>query len=200
MAYPLAREIVRRRTATLADGEVLHTWNDLLGTFPGVFGVKTGHTDAAGWNEVAGVARNGVVLYATLLGSPDRATRNADLTALLRWALARFRRMPVIRADRVYAKVELGYGRGKLGLVAATPVRRAIRVDRPLLERVVARMSAPLPVLRGERLGTLVVSQHGKVIARSYLVAERSVSRPGALGRVGFYAGRTLHHMWGWVS
>ena len=200
MAHRLARQIVRRRTATLASGEVLHTWNDLLGTFPGVFGVKTGHTSGAGWNEVAGVARNGVVVYATLLGSPDRATRNADLAALLRWALSRYKRVAVIQADRVYARVDLGYGKGKLGLVAQTPVSKGIRVDRPLVQRVVARRATPLPVLRGQPFGRIVVSQDGRRLAAAPLVAARTVDRPGALGRVGFYAGRTVSHVWGWVS
>ncbi len=200
MAHRLARQIVRQRTATLADGEVLHTWNDLLGRFPGVFGVKTGHTSAAGWNEVAGVARNGVVLYATLLGSPDRSTRNADLAALLRWSLAKYKRAAVIQSDRIYAKVELGYGKGKLPLVAQTPVWKGIRVDRPLVQRVVARVSTPLPVLRGQPLGRVVVWQDKRQIASATLVAARTVKRPGALGRVGFYAGRTVSHMWGWVS
>ena len=59
MRKPIVRSIVRRQTATIAGGRVLHTWNDLLGTFPGVFGVKTGHTTAAGWNEVASVDRSG---------------------------------------------------------------------------------------------------------------------------------------------
>jgi serine-type D-Ala-D-Ala carboxypeptidase (penicillin-binding protein 5/6) len=199
MAHRLARDIVRRRTATLANGEVLHTWNDLLGTFPGVFGVKTGHTSAAGWNEVAGVARNGVVLYATLLGSPDRGTRNADLAALLRWGLSRYKRAAVIQSDRVYAKVDLGYGKGKVGLVAPAPVWKGIRVDRPLVQRVVARTSTPLPVLRGQPLGRIVVWQDKRPIASTALVAERTVKRPGALGRVGFYAGRTVSHVWGWV-
>ena len=199
MAHRLARQIVRQRTATLADGEVLHTWNDLLGTFPGVFGVKTGHTSAAGWNEVAGVARNGVVLYATLLGSPDRSTRNVDLAALLRWGLSRYRRVAVIQSDRVYAKVDLGYGKGKLGLVARAPVWKGIRVDRPLVQRVVAQASTPLPVLRGQPLGRVVVRQDARAIASSPLVAIRTVRRPGALGRVGFYAGRTVSHIWGWV-
>ena len=200
MRYKLVREIVRRQTATIASGRVLHTWNDLLGSFRGVFGVKTGHTMAAGWNEVAAVRRPGLVVYATLLGAPDRATRNTDLAGLLRWGLARYKRVPVIRGDVVYARVTLGYGRGSVGLVAASPVRKAVRIDRPLVERVVAKTAAPLPVLRGERLGRLQIWQGGHVIARSELMAERSVSRPGALGRVGFYAGRTVKHMWGWLS
>jgi len=39
MRVALVRETVERRSATLSDGEELATWNDLLGVFPGVFGV-----------------------------------------------------------------------------------------------------------------------------------------------------------------
>src|ERR687886_2914381 len=38
------RGIVRERSDTIAGGRVLHTWNDLLGSFPDLIGVKTGHT------------------------------------------------------------------------------------------------------------------------------------------------------------
>ena len=200
MAHRLARQIVREQTATIASGRVLHTWNDLLSTFPGVVGVKTGHTSAAGWNEVAAVQRPGLVLYATLLGSPDRATRNADLASLLRWGISRYKRVQVIRDGRPYARVAVGYGKAGVGLVAAGPVWRAVRIDRPLVERVVAKTAAPLPVRRGQPLGRLQVWQGKRLVAGSDLVAERSVSRPGAFGRVGFYAGRTVDHMWGWVS
>jgi D-alanyl-D-alanine carboxypeptidase (penicillin-binding protein 5/6) len=200
MRRPVIRSIVRRQRAAISGGRILHTWNDLLATFPGVIGVKTGHTTAAGWNEAAAVNRGGVSIYGTILGSPDRSARNADLAALLRWALARYRRIPVIRGDRVYAKVELGYGRGKVGLVAQARLIRPVRIDRPLVQRIVAKSVAPLPVLRGEPLGEIRVYQGPRLIGRRALVAERSVSRPGALGRVRFYAGRTAHHMWSWIS
>jgi serine-type D-Ala-D-Ala carboxypeptidase (penicillin-binding protein 5/6) len=199
MRRPLVRSIVRRQTATIAGGRVLHTWNDLLASFPGVFGVKTGHTSGAGWNEVASLDSRGVVVYGTILGSPDRATRNADLTALLRWALSRYRRIQVLRPDHVYAKVQVGYGRSPVGLVPAQGLTRAVRIDRPLVQRVVARAAAPLPVLKGEQLGEIQVYQGPRLVVRRALVAERTVKRPGALGRAGFYAGRTLDHMWGWI-
>jgi hypothetical protein len=64
---------------------------------------------------------------------------------------------------------------------------------------VVAKAAAPLPVLRGEPLGEIRVYQAGRLLARQQLVAERTISRPGALGRVGFYATRTVSHMWGWI-
>ena len=40
----------------------------------------------------------------------------------------------------------------------------------------------------------------GKLVATEPLVAARSVSRPGLGRRVSWYAGRTVKHMWGWLS
>ncbi len=88
MKRPVVRALVRARSATIAGGRTLHTWNDLLGVFRGLVGVKTGHTGGAGWCQVAEVKRDGLDVYATILGSPTRGGRNADLAALLRWAFA----------------------------------------------------------------------------------------------------------------
>ena len=196
MRRPIVRSIVRTQRATIAGGRVLHTWNDLLATFPGVFGVKTGHTSAAGWNEVASVDRGGAVVYGTILGSPDRSTRNTDLSALLRWALSRYRRIPVLTPGQVYAEVKVGYGRSPVGLVPAQGLVRSIRIDQPLVQRAVAEAAASLPVSRGERLGEIRVYQGRRLLARKALVAGRTVKRPGAVGRAGFYTGRTVHHIW----
>ncbi len=72
-----------------------------------------------------------------------------------------------------------------------------IHVERPLVERVVLPVEAALPVRKGQRLGEVQVLDRGAVIARSPLVAASDVDLPGPLGRVGFYAGRTLHHLGG---
>ena len=200
MRRPIVRAIVRQQRATIAGGRVLHTWNDLLATFPGVFGVKTGHTSAAGWNEVASLDRRGVIVYGTILGSPDRATRNTDLTALLRWALSRYRRIAVIHDDHVYAEVEVGFGRSPVGLVARRGVIGPVRIDRPMVERVVAQKVVSLPVQKGKRLGEIRVYQAGRLLARQALVADRTVERPDAVARAGFYARRTFDHAWGWIQ
>src|SRR5207302_11314443 len=154
MHVPLVRSIVRERTDTIAGGRVLHTWNDLLGTFPGLIGVKTGHTAAAGWCEVGAARGPGLTIYVTVLGSPTRSQRNRDLAALLSWGLGRYRVLPVVQARRVYATARVGYGRAPLAIVAAGPLARAVRIDRPLVERVVAPAAVELPVFRGERLGS----------------------------------------------
>ncbi len=200
MRLRAVRSIVRQRTASIEGGRTLHTWNDLLGVFPGLIGVKTGHTGAAGWCEVAAVRRNGMTLYATILGSPTRSRRNADLAALLRWGLARYRPAWLVRPDRVYLRAAVGYGRAAVPIVPQRGILRPVRVDRLLVERVVAPSALSLPVRRGARVGEVRVLSGKRVVARVPLVAGRSESRPGLAGRVGFYVGRTFSHVGSWFS
>jgi serine-type D-Ala-D-Ala carboxypeptidase (penicillin-binding protein 5/6) len=200
MKSAVIRSVVDEQSAEISGGRTLTTWNDLLGRYPGVFGVKTGHTSAAGWSEVAAARSHGVTVYATLLGSPARETRNADLAALLTWGLTRYRTVHVVTPDRVYATAKAPYGRRALALVASRQVTRIVRVDRTMVERVVAPTVVSLPVTRGQELGEVRVYAGPKLIASSPLVAARSIAIPGLLGRAGWYMKRTLHHIGGWFS
>jgi D-alanyl-D-alanine carboxypeptidase (penicillin-binding protein 5/6) len=189
------RDTVRRETATISGGRTLHTWDDLLSLFPETIGVKTGHTSKAGWCQVAAARGRGVTVYATLLGSPTRSQRNDDLESLLVWGLDQFRVVPVVQRDRVYATVPVDYGKAPVQLVAAAPELAMARVGRPLRETVVARAHASLPVRRGEVLGRVEVRDGTRVVGSRALVASRTINKPGALGRLRWYAGRTVHHL-----
>ena len=199
MRKPFIRDTVRLVDVTAA-GRNLHNWNDLLSTFPKLLGVKTGHTDGAGWSQVAAVRDGGVTIYATLLGGETREGRNEDLASLLRWGLARYRTVWAIAGGRVYATARTAYDQPDVRLVAAKPTLRLVRVDRPLVERVVAPIEVELPVRAGQRLGEVQVLDRGEVVARSPLVAAADVPLPDRLDRVGFYAGRTVHHLWGAIT
>jgi D-alanyl-D-alanine carboxypeptidase (penicillin-binding protein 5/6) len=194
------RSVVKLRSGSIAGGRRLHTWNDLLGIFAGLYGVKTGHTAAAGWCEVAAVRRHGVTLYTTVLGSPTRSQRNADLASLLRWGISRYRPVWVVRPGRIYVRASVGYGKKPVPLVAKHGFARPVRVDRPLVERVVAPAVLDLPVNAGQRVGEVRVYSGRRLVARRALVAGRSVARPGFGGRLGFYAGRTFSHLGDWFS
>jgi serine-type D-Ala-D-Ala carboxypeptidase (penicillin-binding protein 5/6) len=199
MHQPVVRDIVARRTE-LAAGRLLRNWNDLLGTFPGLIGVKTGHTSGAGWSQVAAARGRGLTIYAAILGSPTRSRRNADLTELLAWGLSRYRVVPVVRSGRVYAQAETEFGRPPVGLVADRPLVRVVRVDRPLVERVVAPLAVPLPVRRGQTLGEVQIWAGAKLLGARPLVASESMHDPGLAGRIRWYAGRTLRNAWDLVA
>jgi D-alanyl-D-alanine carboxypeptidase (penicillin-binding protein 5/6) len=195
MRTRVIRDDVREQTDTIQGGQVLHTWDDLLGTYPRVFGVKTGHTGEAGWCQVAAVHGRGVTVYATILGSPSRSVRNAGLESLLTWGLAEFRVVTAIAPNRVYASVALPYGRASIPLRARKALLAVARVGRPFVERVSARRVASLPVTPGEVLGRVQVWNGKKLVGSRDLVAARAVTRPGFAGRVRWYAGRTAHHL-----
>jgi D-alanyl-D-alanine carboxypeptidase (penicillin-binding protein 5/6) len=200
MRNAFVRSTVRKERDTIAGGRVLTTWDDLLGEFPGLLGVKTGHTASAGWSQVAAVRGRGVTVYATILGEPTRGQRNADLATLLAYGLAQYVVVDAVQRGRVYATAELPYGRAPVPLVAQRGSTLVVRAGRPLVERVVAPAAVPLPVRAGQRLGEVQVSRNGRVIARRPLVAARSVDRPGVGGRVAWYAKRTARHVAGWIT
>ena len=195
MRTRFVRRTVAEQTDTIAGGRTLHTWDDLLSRLPRTIGVKTGHTSEAGWCQVAAVRGRGVTVYATLLGSPTRSERNDDLRALLVWGLSRFRVVPAVRPGRTYAEVAVPYGRGPLRLVAARPLLAVARVGRPLTERVTAPAAVSLPVRQGTVLGRVEIRAGGRLVGTRDLVASRTIRRPGVVGRLGWYAGRAVHHL-----
>ena len=87
MRSPTIRAIVRRTEARL-HGRVLTATNRLLGTGFGIDGVKTGHTDEAGWCIVASVVHRGHRIVIAVLGAPGEALRDTGVRALLSWAQA----------------------------------------------------------------------------------------------------------------
>jgi len=64
-------------------GQTMVNHNGLLGHMPGVDGLKTGFTNAAGFNLSASAMRNGHRLIAVVLGGSSRVTRNANVESLL---------------------------------------------------------------------------------------------------------------------
>jgi D-alanyl-D-alanine carboxypeptidase (penicillin-binding protein 5/6) len=195
MRTRFVRQTVAEETDTIAGGRTLHTWDDLLAQFPETIGVKTGHTSQAGWCQVAAARGRGVTVYATLLGSPNRTQRNADLEQLLVWGLARFRVVPAVSLGRTYARVSLPYGRAPLDLVASRPLLAVARLGRPLTETVSAPRAVSLPVRRGAVLGRVEIREEGRLVGTRDLVASRTINKPHLLRRLGWYAGRTLHHL-----
>ena len=195
MRNAFVRATVAKETATIAGGRTLHTWDDLLALLPQTIGVKTGHTNDAGWCQVAAARGRGVTIYATLLGSPTRAERNADLESLLVWGLAQFRVVPAVRPGIAYAEARVPYGGAPLALVAPKALLTVARLGRPLTQTIVAPAAVSLPVHAGQVLGRIDIRAHGHVVGSRPLVASRTIRRPGVVRRVRWYAGRTLHHL-----
>jgi D-alanyl-D-alanine carboxypeptidase (penicillin-binding protein 5/6) len=195
MERPKFREIVRLRRAKIAGNRTVETTNDLLARYRGLIGVKTGHTLAAGWSEVAAARRGNVIVYAVVLGGPSRERRNADLTRLLDWGFRQLGEVTLIEANRVYATAQVPYREDRpLVLVADRTVRRVVTWGEPLVERVRAPITVSLPVIAGDAVGRVEVVEPdtGLVVAEAELLAGDSVPAPSVRTRVGWYARKAL--------
>lgn len=195
MQEPLVRELVRKKTAEIPPDRKLRNWNDLLWTFPGLIGVKTGHTDRAGWAEVAAARRGPATVYAVILGSPSRERRNADLARLLEWGFDQWARFPLVQEGEQYATAAVPFAEDeRVELVAAAGASKLVRLGdgTQFIQRVVAPEMVELPVSKGEKLGKIVVTNGEAEVARVDLVATRDIPEPSLQERVGWYADRAL--------
>jgi len=64
-------------------GQVMNNHNHLLDSMPGVDGLKTGYTNASGFNLAASAVQNGRRLIAVVLGGSSTAARDANVQDLL---------------------------------------------------------------------------------------------------------------------
>ena len=197
MERPLIRRLVRMRNVEIAGGRTLHTWNDLLTRVPGMIGVKTGHTDGAGWSQVAAARREGVTLYAVILGGPTRARRNADLTGLLEWSFDQYARVRLVTKARAYASAEVPFADERVPLVAPEGATAVVRLGRPLVQRIVVPAVLDPPLAIGDPIGEISVYSGNELVVRRALVAGADVPEPGLVRRLGWYAGQTLDELGG---
>ncbi len=197
---PFIRRASGTESASISGGRSLETTDDLIGELPGLVGGKTGHTNAAGWSQVAAARGRGYVVYAAVLGDTSRARRDADLAELLRYGLAAYAPVVAVSTERAYAEAGTGWGRPSVRLIAPRTVVRAVRVGRTLVQEIVAPTRVSLPVRQGEQLGRVRVLDGDRVVASSPLVAAEAVARPGTVARARYYAERTFHNLVGLVS
>jgi D-alanyl-D-alanine carboxypeptidase (penicillin-binding protein 5/6) len=177
---PVFAQIVALPSARLTDGQVVVNRNDLVGRFPYVVGVKTGHTADAGYCLVGAARRDGATIISVVLGDPSEATRDSDTLALLRHGLSLYRRSEPVQAGHLYARVPGPGGRAlSIPLVAADSVSLIVRRGAPLsvyLSGVAQRIPGPLAA--GTKLGEILVRQAGHVLARVALVNADAVPPP----------------------
>jgi len=185
MKQPVLRDIVGRRTITIPgpDGpRTLTSENDLLSIMPSADGVKTGHTDGAGYVEVAHATSPslGVGLFAVVMGEGSRAQRARDAKALLEWGFSNYARPTVVAKGTTVVRVPVqGAPDSDVALHPASAVMATVRLGKPIRLRITAPSAISAPLARGQGVGTVAVLQGDTVVARSALVAPVAVASPG---------------------
>jgi D-alanyl-D-alanine carboxypeptidase (penicillin-binding protein 5/6) len=185
MQLPRFASVVDTQSAQLRSGarpRTVQNRNDLIGAYPFVNGVKTGHTTQAGY-VLIGSARSSIGgrVISVVMGEPSEAGRDRDTLALLRWGLARFHRERVLDRRRPLARTDIEYFDERAALVPRRGLVLTLRDGEHVSRRVnaPARLSGPLPA--GRRVGSVVVSVDGERVRRAPLVTAAGVPAAGTL-------------------
>jgi serine-type D-Ala-D-Ala carboxypeptidase (penicillin-binding protein 5/6) len=170
---------------TLKSGAFRRTFanrNLLVRRYGYVNGVKTGHTQGAGYVLVGSASRHGIQLISAVLDEPSEAARDDDTIRLFDYAFHRFQRIRAVVRGRVMATATIRDRAGaRLDLVAGKTLRRIVRRGhrRDVKLAVHAPDTVAGPIRRGERLGRIEVSQGGRHVATVPLVAANHVAAAG---------------------
>jgi D-alanyl-D-alanine carboxypeptidase len=140
--YPAYYNLFSRLEADAGVATVRHTNRQLLGSYSGADGIKTGYTRAAGFNLTASAERGGERIIATVFGGNSTASRNAKVAELLDLG---FRKAPSRVA--VVAPARPPY----MGKIGTTPVMIAAGGERPELAGKTVRLTAAAAVRKSLR-------------------------------------------------
>ena len=171
--------------------------NPLLYKELGADGLKTGHTEAAGYGLAASAARSGRRLVLVLTGLESVIGRAREAERLLDWGFREFANYALFEAGETVAEADVWLGRSAtvplvieddLVVTLARKARRnmtaLVRFDGPV----------PAPIAKGSPLGTLVIQTAESEAIEIALSAGEDVPRLGAFGRIG----AALNHLlWG---
>jgi D-alanyl-D-alanine carboxypeptidase (penicillin-binding protein 5/6) len=160
--------------------------NRLLWLDPSVDGVKTGHTEAAGYCLVASSRRGGRRLLSVLLGSTSESARAQESQKLLNWGFQFFDSVKLYGAGEAVRSLEVWKG-------AAEAVKVGVQADlfltvpkgeaEKLKAELVSQQPLVAPLASGQRVGTLRVTLDGKPHGEYPLVALEQVGEAGFFGR-----------------
>lgn len=167
--------------------------NDLLNRVSYVNGVKTGHTQDAGYCLVGSATRHGITVVSAVLDDRSETARDHDTLALLRYGLALYHVIHPVTRGTVFAHAALTDRSTTVPLVAgATVARTARRSERITTTVVGAPTTIAGPLAAGARVGTVEVHQRGAVVARVALVTEQAIAAATFSQKVSYY----LSHHW----
>jgi len=201
--YSTARDLTRLAAALIRDYPNYYTYyaikeftyngitqpnrNRLLWLDPYVDGVKTGHTESAGYCLISSAKRGERRLLAVVLGARSENARAIESQRLLNYGFQAFDTVRLYKANQAVTRVKVYKGRqAEVGLGFGQDFY--VTVPRGAGRRIQAQLftQQPLlaPVTRGQKLGTLRLTLDARPIGDYPLRALEDVAVAGLLGRI----------------
>lgn len=160
--------------------------NKLLKQLPGVDGLKTGFTTAAGYCLSATAQRGSTRLIAVVLGATTSDARFNETSAMLQWGFTHYATVAVSKGGTTLKQLPVDGGAQRTVAVGA-PSTYGVTVPRGSEGNVRSAVILPqvttAPVKMGQEIGQIQITVSGKEVATVPLVALRAVPRLGFGGQ-----------------
>ena len=161
--------------------------NPLLYRNVGADGLKTGHTEEAGYGLTASAVRDGRRLILVVNGLSSERERAEEAERLIEWGFREFESIPMFEAGEVVETADVWMGTPEeVSLVPSEDL--VISLRRSAVEGLDVRVRidepVPAPISRGQIIATMVISAPDMPTRHVPLVAGEEVERKGFMGRV----------------
>jgi D-alanyl-D-alanine carboxypeptidase (penicillin-binding protein 5/6) len=203
MQDPEFRRIVALRAVNIpgpkGERRVFETTDELLKSYPGMEGIKTGMTDDAGYCLVSAARRGGVELFGVILGTPNDQARFVQSRRLLDWGFAHYRPIPVIdKGTRVgTVPVHDWLDRDIVARVRDGTASVLFDLGGDVRRRYELRPSVAAPVRAGQVVGMVTAYQGSSVLATEAVVSAEDMPAPGFWERIRIWGVRTWRAAFG---
>ncbi len=175
-------------------GQKSFTWNGvtqanrnpLLGAVDGADGMKTGHSDEAGYCLVGTAQRDGRRLIMVIAGLPSQETRLREARALINWGFGAWQNKALYRAGATIGEVPVQLGTiRRVEVVAPQNIGATFAKGGQPPAKISIRYNGPIkaPLKKGAEVAQLVMHYADGHKQSVPLVAAKSVSQTGFLGR-----------------
>ena len=162
--------------------------NPILGKVPGADGLKTGHTDEAGYGFTGSADQNGRRLIEVVAGLPSWDARVQESTRLIQWGFNAWTARPLFKAGAKVgsARVQLGSS-SEVALVAPRDLAVTVPAGLPTgATGMKIRYQGPIaaPIAKGDHIADLVITTADTPPQVVPLVAGEDVGKAGFFGRI----------------
>lgn len=167
--------------------------NPLLRLGIGADGLKTGHTEEAGFGLVGSAAQGGRRVIFVVAGLPDDRSRAEESERIVNWAFRQFTMRTVVPKGDIVAEAPVWLGdRSKVGLTTVDGVKVLIPAGAQSGMTAEAVFKGPIeaPIKAGTRVGDLVINIPGTGESRMPLITATDIDTAGIFGRLQSAAAR----------
>lgn len=161
--------------------------NALLATDSTVDGLKTGHTDAAGYCLVASSNRDGMRLISVIMGTKSQQARADQSRELLNWGYGHFTTVTKAPAGQFVSKLPVWFGAAK-EVDVATGDNLQILTTKTQKNKITTVIDIPesleAPIKKGQEIGKMLAVIDGKAVASVPIVATSDIEQAGFISRM----------------